>query len=95
MNVNVDPVEEYEDHFCYELNPALQRDQIRKLKEFKEGRDQKRVAASLAAIRDVAVRPEGNENNLMNPIREAVKSYATLGEIFSTLKQVFGEYHQP
>jgi methylmalonyl-CoA mutase N-terminal domain/subunit len=28
----------------------------------------------------------------MVPIKEAVKSYATLGEIFSTLKEVFGEY---
>ena len=95
MNMNVDPVEEYEEHACYQLDPALQQDQIRKLQEFKNQRNQKTVAASLAAIRQVAGKPEGNENNLMVPIKEAVKSYATLGEIFSTLKEVFGEYQQP
>jgi len=88
-------VEEYEEHACYQLDPALQQDEIRKLKEFKDRRNQKTVAASLAAIRQVAGQPEGNENNLMVPIKEAVKSSATLGEIFSTLKEVFGEYHQP
>ena len=92
MNVNVDPEEEYEGHACYQLDPILQQDQIRKLKDFKNQRNQKTVAASLAAIREVAGKPEGNENNLMVPIKEAVKSYATLGEIFSTLKEVFGEY---
>jgi len=94
MNLHVDPVEEYEDHACYQLDPALQQDQIRKLKEFKSQRDQKAVTASLAVIRQVAGRPEGNENNLMVPIKEAIKGYATIGEIFSTLKEVFGEYQQ-
>jgi methylmalonyl-CoA mutase N-terminal domain/subunit len=95
MNVNVDPVEEYEEHACYQLDPALQRDQIRKLREFKTQRNRQKIADSLAAIKAVAARPEGNENNLMFPIKEAVKSYATLGEIFSALKEVFGEYQPP
>jgi methylmalonyl-CoA mutase N-terminal domain/subunit len=94
MNVNVDPVEEYEEHACYQLDPALQRDQIRKLREFKDQRNRQEVADSLATIKAVAVRPEGNANNLMFPIKEAVKSHATLGEIFSALKEVFGEYQQ-
>jgi methylmalonyl-CoA mutase N-terminal domain/subunit len=34
---------------------------------------------------------QGNEN-LMPPIMEAVKCYATLGEICDTLREVFGEY---
>jgi methylmalonyl-CoA mutase, N-terminal domain len=95
MNVNVDPVEEYEEHACYQLDPALQRVQIRKLREFKDQRNRQKIADSLAAIKAVAARPEGNENNLMFPIKEAVKSYATLGEIFSALKEVFGEYQPP
>jgi len=36
---------------------------------------------------------EGKEN-LMPPIMEAVKAYATLGEICDTLREVFGEYRQ-
>ncbi|MCX5914235.1 MAG: methylmalonyl-CoA mutase family protein [Deltaproteobacteria bacterium] len=68
---------------------------MRKLREFKDQRNRQKIADSLAAIKAVAARPEGNENNLMFPIKEAVKSYATLGEIFSALKEVFGEYQQP
>jgi methylmalonyl-CoA mutase N-terminal domain/subunit len=92
MNLHVDPVEEYEEHACYQLDPALQQDQVRKLKEFKKKRDTEKVAASLAAIRETAAKPEGNENNLMMPIREAVKNDVTLGEIFGCLREVFGEY---
>jgi methylmalonyl-CoA mutase N-terminal domain/subunit len=95
MNLHADPEEEYQEHVYYQMDPALQRDQIRKLKEFKSGRDPAKVAASLAAIREIAAKPEGNENNLMAPIKEAVKSYATLGEIFRTLKEVFGEQNLP
>ncbi len=94
MNLHTDPEEEYREHACYQMDPALQQDQIRKLKEFKAGRDSAKVAASLAAIREVASKPEGNENNLMVPIKAAVKSYATLGEIFRTLREVFGEQQQ-
>jgi methylmalonyl-CoA mutase N-terminal domain/subunit len=72
----------------------LQQDQIRKLKEFKSRRDSAKLTASLAAIRETAAKPEGNENNLMVPIKEAVKNYATIGEIFRTLKEVFGEHRQ-
>jgi len=94
MNEHVDPVDEDEAHACYQLDPAQQEDQIRKLGEFKRGRDLARLAASLKAIRETAARPEGNENNLMLPIKEAVKSYATIGEIFASLKGVFGEHQQ-
>jgi methylmalonyl-CoA mutase N-terminal domain/subunit len=34
-------------------------------------------------------------DNLMPPILEAVRAYATLGEICGALREVFGEYHAP
>jgi hypothetical protein len=34
-------------------------------------------------------RPEGNDNNLMVPIEEAVRSQATVGEIVRALNDVF------
>jgi methylmalonyl-CoA mutase N-terminal domain/subunit len=92
MNLHVDPEEEYEAHASYQLDPALQHEESRKLQEFKRGRDAARLASSLQAIRETAARPEGNENNLMWPIKEAVKSHATIGEIFRALKDVFGEH---
>jgi methylmalonyl-CoA mutase, N-terminal domain len=87
-------VEEHGEHACYQLDPALQAEQIRQLKELKSRRDHPRLAAALEAVRETAARPEGNENNLMVPIKEAVKSYATIGEIVSALKDVFGEYQE-
>jgi methylmalonyl-CoA mutase N-terminal domain/subunit len=94
MNLHVDPEEEYETHASYRIDPALQREEIRKLQEFKRGRDAARLASSLQAIREIAARPEGNENNLMVPIKEAVMNHATIGEIFRALKDVFGEHRQ-
>ena len=92
MNVHGDPVETDDHHACYQLDPALQAEQIRQLGEFKRGRDPARLTAALAAVRETAGRPEGNEHNLMVPIKEAVKSHATIGEIVRALKDVFGEH---
>jgi methylmalonyl-CoA mutase N-terminal domain/subunit len=92
MNLHVDPPEAYRAHESYRLDPALQRDQITKLGEFKRARDQARLASSLQAVREMAARPEGNDSNLMGPIKDAVTCHATIGEIFRALKDVFGEY---
>jgi methylmalonyl-CoA mutase N-terminal domain/subunit len=92
MNLHVDPEEEYVAHTSYRQDPALQREEMRRLAEFKRGRDAARLASSLQAVRDTAARPEGNDNNLMGHIREAVKSHATVGEIFRALRDVFGEH---
>jgi len=94
MNLHVDPVEEHGEHACYQLDPALQAEQIRQLRELKSRRDHVRLAAALEAIRETAARPEGNESNLMGPIKEAVKNYATIGEIVRALKDVFGEHQE-
>jgi methylmalonyl-CoA mutase, N-terminal domain len=94
MNLHVDPAEAYRAHEPYRLDPALQREEIGKLTEFKRRRDAARVASALGAVRETAARPEGNDHNLMAPIKEAVKSHATIGEIFRALKDVFGEHRQ-
>ncbi|PIQ46264.1 MAG: hypothetical protein COW04_03080 [Deltaproteobacteria bacterium CG12_big_fil_rev_8_21_14_0_65_43_10] len=62
--------------------------QIKKLKELKTARDNQKVQSALLALRKTA---EGYAN-LMPPIIEAVKAYATLGEICDVLREVFGEY---
>ena len=63
--------------------------QIEKLQELKKRRDQSKVQSTLTAVRKAA---EG-EKNLMPYFIEAVKAYATLGEICGILREVFGEYH--
>jgi methylmalonyl-CoA mutase N-terminal domain/subunit len=60
-----------------------------KLAKMKAGRDQAAVAAKLAAL-ETACKDE--HANLMPLILDAVKVYATLGEICGVMRKVFGEY---
>jgi methylmalonyl-CoA mutase N-terminal domain/subunit len=61
-----------------------------KLKALREERDNKAVDAALEKLRVVC---QGDEN-VMPAIIEAVKTYATLGEIADVMRDVFGEYQQ-
>jgi methylmalonyl-CoA mutase, N-terminal domain len=72
------------------VDPAVRLSQIEKLKKMKSRRDQRLVTEALSELKKAA---EGKDN-LMMPIFRAVKTYATLGEICDTLRQVFGEYRQ-
>ncbi len=63
--------------------------QVAKLKQVKRERDNAKVKRSLSQLREAA---QDEQTNLMPLIIEAVRSYATIGEICGTLKEVFGEY---
>jgi methylmalonyl-CoA mutase N-terminal domain/subunit len=67
---------------------AVMESQIAKLKQLKAERDNVAVGAAMKNLKKCA---QGSDN-LMPPIMEAVKCYATLGEICDTLREVFGEY---
>jgi methylmalonyl-CoA mutase N-terminal domain/subunit len=70
------------------IDPALEAQQKAKLAALKARRDTKAVAARLAAITDAA----RGSSNLMPLIIDAVRVYATLGEISDAMRTVFGEY---
>ena len=72
------------------IDPEIERQQVARLKELREARDGARVAAALQEIEVTAK----SERNLMPPILEAVKAYATVGEISSVLGGVFGQYKE-
>ena len=74
-----------------ELDPDIVKRQIARLKEVKSNRDPQRVAQALSALRSAA---EG-EANIMPPTLEAVRAYATVGEMTQVLREVFGEYDSP
>jgi methylmalonyl-CoA mutase N-terminal domain/subunit len=65
--------------------------QVAALKAVKESRDPAAVEAQLARLTQAA--REGK--NLMPFLVDAVKTYATVGEISQVLKGVFGEYREP
>lgn len=64
--------------------------QIARVNEMKAHRDQHAADASLKALKEAA----NGEANLMPYLIDAVKTYATLGEICGVLREVFGEYQQ-
>jgi methylmalonyl-CoA mutase N-terminal domain/subunit len=78
--------------FCKLLKVTTEVENLQKskLKKLKESRDHARVSETLGALKKAA---EGTVN-LMPPVVDAVRAYATLGEIADVLRGVFGEYRE-
>lgn len=73
------------------VDPSMAEKQITRLKALKESRDNVKVKEALEEIRNAA---KDESANLMPKILEAVKVYATLGEICDILREEFGEYRE-
>lgn len=72
------------------IKPEVEEYQKQKLARVKAQRDNARVAETLAALKKAAA----GTDNILPPMLDAVKAYATLGEISDALRDVFGEYTQ-
>ena len=72
------------------IAPDVEAEQLARLQKVKRERNNARVKEVLDKLHDAADRDE----NLMPTIIEAVKDYATLGEITNVLRSVFGEYQE-
>jgi methylmalonyl-CoA mutase N-terminal domain/subunit len=70
------------------IDPVLEERQKERLRALRARRDQAQHAATLARLEAVA---RGNDN-LVPALLDAVRAYATVGEIADTLRRVFGEY---
>jgi methylmalonyl-CoA mutase N-terminal domain/subunit len=66
----------------------VEKAQVERLTALKTRRNQAEVQRRLTALEDAA----RGEDNLMPHIREAMRVYATLGEISDSLRGVFGVY---
>jgi methylmalonyl-CoA mutase, N-terminal domain len=73
----------------FPIDPALQRGQVERLRRFKASRD---ADAVRHALDDVQAAARGTQN-LLVPMRAALKANATLGEVSDALREVFGVYH--
>ena len=74
----------------FEVDPETRTRQIDRLKRIKDERDNKRVEGALDALKKAALERE----NLMPSILDAVRAYATVGEIVGHLKEIYGEATQ-
>jgi methylmalonyl-CoA mutase N-terminal domain/subunit len=72
------------------IDPEVERDQVAHVQKVRSERDEQEVERSLAALREAAQ----GEDNLMPPILEAVKQYATIGEICDVMREVFGIHEE-
>jgi (2R)-ethylmalonyl-CoA mutase len=73
------------------VDPAMEAEQIGKLKAWRESRNSKKAAAALAEVERAA--KEGR--NIMEPSIEAAKAGVTTGEWGTALRKIFGEYRAP
>jgi len=72
------------------VDPALQEKQGQRLRELRSRRDSEAVQRTLEALERAA----HSDQNLMPFILDAVRVYATLGEISDAMRKVFGEYRE-
>ncbi|MEO2138133.1 MAG: methylmalonyl-CoA mutase family protein, partial [bacterium] len=73
------------------IDASVETKQLKKLADLKARRDNDAVRAALALVTETA----RGDGNLMPVIVDAVKTYATLGEVSDAMREVFGEFDAP
>jgi methylmalonyl-CoA mutase, N-terminal domain len=71
------------------VDPQSEREQLDRLRDFKDNRDQELVRRRLEELREVA---RGGNENLLPAIRQALKDRCSLGEVCAAMQDVFGKY---
>jgi methylmalonyl-CoA mutase N-terminal domain/subunit len=91
VGVNRFQNEDEEPQMIFRLNPEAERAQIARLNRVRGEREEGAVAAALSRLDEAC----HDDQNLMYPIVDAVKTYATVGEICNVMRNVFGDYRAP
>jgi methylmalonyl-CoA mutase N-terminal domain/subunit len=73
------------------IDETVAEQQVAAVARLKAGRDAARVASALEGLKHAA----SGTQNLMPPIVEASRAYATIGEMCDALREVWGEYTEP
>jgi len=73
------------------IDETVAEEQTARVEALRRTRDNARVQKALQDLKRVA----GTSENLMLPILEAARAYATLGEMCDALREAFGEYEEP
>jgi methylmalonyl-CoA mutase N-terminal domain/subunit len=91
VGMNEYRVEDEPETETFEVGAEIEAKQKERLKVLKQERNGRQVAEALDAVKKTARSSE----NMMPVFIEAVKAYATVGEISEALREVFGEYREP
>jgi methylmalonyl-CoA mutase N-terminal domain/subunit len=92
VGVNAYRMEKEDPHDILYIDESVTEEQLGLLNKVRAERDGQKVQDALQALRNAAADPNANT---MPPIIEAVKVYATVGEISDALRDVFGTYQEP
>ncbi|MHA1137007.1 MAG: acyl-CoA mutase large subunit family protein [Candidatus Thorarchaeota archaeon] len=73
------------------IDPEVERRQVERTQKLRKDRDNKKVDAALANL----LKASEDGTNVMPHIVNAVKAYATVGEIFQVWRDIWGEWDEP
>ncbi len=73
----------------HRIDPALERQQVDRVRGLRAGRESAEVERCLAALRAAAAEPD---RNLMEPLLDAARAHVTEGELVEALQEVWGSY---
>jgi methylmalonyl-CoA mutase N-terminal domain/subunit len=88
VGVNRFTTDEHEHYEPLRVDPSIEADQGRRLAALRAGRDQAEVDRRLEEIRAAA----RGSDNLLPPMKEALRARATVGEVSDALRDVWGQY---
>ena len=90
VNVNIYEPQDEQDMELHSIDPEVSKGQVDRLEALKERRDNDLVEKRLGELKESC----SGEGNTMYPILEAVRAYATVGEISAAMQEVFGDYRE-
>jgi methylmalonyl-CoA mutase N-terminal domain/subunit len=90
VGVNEYVTEQVDEVEILRVDPEAERQQVERLKAFKEDRDQSAVEARLEELGEAC----RADVNLLEPMRAALKERASLGEVCGVMREEFGEYSE-
>ncbi len=88
VGVNRFQIDEAGDHKVLRVDPRIEFEQVERLQRLRAKRDPGAVDVALETVRQTAA----GDENLLPPMREALRIGATVGEVSNALADVFGRY---
>ncbi len=88
VGVNRFAVDTDEPYEPLRVDPSIEADQVRRLADLRSGRDTGAVETALAQVRAAAA----GTDNVLPPLKEALRAQATVGEVCHALRKIWGAY---
>jgi len=73
------------------IDPRYEREQIERLRSVRADRDPGRFEGAMSSLREAILA----EENLMEPVLDAVRAYASVGEMVELMKEEYGTWREP